>query len=83
MTISAVRLSGSGLVESMVSVYGDADVDEVVEEEVEVCVMSITVPLTSLSLPDWTSAGKDAGPGKSDLYVRTPHRIAPHENPNQ
>lgn len=54
----------------MVSVYGDADVDEVVEEEVDVCVMSTTVPLTSLSLPDWTSAGNDDGPGKSDLHIR-------------
>lgn len=41
--------------------------------------MSITVPLTSFSLPDSTSAGKDAGPGKSDLYVRTPHHMTPHE----
>lgn len=61
MTMSAVIVMGSGLEgASMVRAQGG-------DGESEDWDMLMTVPLTSLSLPDWKREGKDAGPGKSDL----------------
>lgn len=85
MTMSAVRVSGSGLVgESMVRVYWDGDVDGIVGGGVGTWAISTTVPLMSLILLDWTSSRKEVVPGKRVLkMIGTPHGIRSNETMKQ